>query len=406
MLTADLVRGTRRGGQLHVAPPKGKKRARAVELADASVGLLQALVGAPRDEVMAALGAVEAEGRERLLLRGLQKLLLDRCVFEVAEGPDPRTLREDLFTRAAAERLALDDDTPLDTETLTAQVAADHGLDAGDLQRLLYADLRGTHLLRQAPTLSAEALVDGYGAALEQAVLLRAERVEVTLHTEDAEVLRRLLRACKFRRLLWTLERADAGWTLTLDGPTSLLRSSTRYGLQLAMLLPVIRTCDRFELTAHVRWGKARTPLTWQLSGGARRGRSKRPALPLPDDIARLLDDIDRLDTPWTASATADVVELPGVGWCVPDVALSHPELGTVSLEVLGYWSRDAAWRRIELARAGLDRPMVFALSSRLRVDESVLPDDLPAALYVYKGVMHARRVLERAEAAATAHRR
>ena len=38
MLTADLVRATRRGGQLHVTPLSGKQRQRAEELAEVYLG--------------------------------------------------------------------------------------------------------------------------------------------------------------------------------------------------------------------------------------------------------------------------------------------------------------------------------------------------------------------------------
>jgi hypothetical protein len=68
---------------------------------------------------------------------------------------------------------------------------------------------------------------------------------------------------------------------------------------------------------------------------------------------------------------------------------------------VLGFWSRDAVWKRIELVERGLPHPMVFAVSKHLRVSEEALGDDHPAALYVYSRKMSAGAVLERVEAAA-----
>ena len=65
----------------------------------------------------------------------------------------------------------------------------------------------------------------------------------------------------------------------------------------------------------------------------------------------------------------------------------------------MGYWSRAAVWQRVELVRAGLAERVLFAVSSRLRVSEEVLGDDLPGALYVYKGTMSARVVAERLDA-------
>jgi hypothetical protein len=65
-------------------------------------------------------------------------------------------------------------------------------------------------------------------------------------------------------------------------------------------------------------------------------------------------------------------------------------------LEVLGYWSRDAVWKRVELAARGLTQRVVFAASSRLRVSEEVLDADAPAQLYVHKGTLLPKEVLRR----------
>jgi uncharacterized protein len=93
------------------------------------------------------------------------------------------------------------------------------------------------------------------------------------------------------------------------------------------------------------------------------------------------------------------ILDLPGVGLCVPDLVFEHDRTGEcVYLEVMGFWSRDAVWRRVELVERGLRDRILFAVSQRLRVSEQVLGDDLPGALYVYKRVMSARAVLERVD--------
>jgi predicted nuclease of restriction endonuclease-like RecB superfamily len=84
---------------------------------------------------------------------------------------------------------------------------------------------------------------------------------------------------------------------------------------------------------------------------------------------------------------------------CIPDLELVHQDTGrSVFVEVMGFWSRDAVWRRIELAEAGLPVPLVFAVSKHLRVSEAALPAELPAALYVYARTMSATALLERVD--------
>jgi hypothetical protein len=72
-----------------------------------------------------------------------------------------------------------------------------------------------------------------------------------------------------------------------------------------------------------------------------------------------------------------------------------------VHLEVLGFWSRQAVWRRVELVERGLSERILFAVSSHLRVSEAALDGELPGALLVYKRVLSAKTVLERVEAVA-----
>src|SRR4030095_12873298 len=113
--------------------------------------------------------------------------------------------------------------------------------------------------------------------------------------------------------------------------------------------------------------------------------------------VRTLAEAIDDLGGPWTARPAQELVDLPGAGVLVPDLELCHRDgKRRVLLEVLGFWSRDAVWRRIELAPQ-LKTPMIFAVGKQLRVSEAALPEDLPAALYVYPRTMSARALVERA---------
>ena len=90
------------------------------------------------------------------------------------------------------------------------------------------------------------------------------------------------------------------------------------------------------------------------------------------------------------------MLDLPGIGLCVPDLCFTHQATGEIVLcEVLGFWNRAAVWRRIELVEQGLSTKIVFVVSARLRVSEEVLDGADSAALYVYKGAINPK-ALER----------
>jgi len=93
------------------------------------------------------------------------------------------------------------------------------------------------------------------------------------------------------------------------------------------------------------------------------------------------------------------------VGIVVPDLALEDAAGHTVHVEVMGYWSREAVFRRLDWmsaqAQAGVGQPvrLLLAVSSQLRVSPDVLPPDADGGVYVYKGALVARALLEHARA-------
>lgn len=394
MLTADLVEARPRGDTLRLTPLDNKRRPAALALAAQVLDTHRALVGQTREALAQALAELPVAARERRLFAGLSKLVDDLATFEGGEAlsTPPDELRHALFLDAAAARRA----GTFDRAALLADHAARHATPPVDFERALYADLRGAELLRAVFPETPEALVDRWAHAQVQAVLLRAVSVRVHVHAADPADQRRLFRRLKFLRLLWRLERAEDGaWRIDIDGPLSLFESVTKYGLELALLVPVLDSMRSYTLTAELRWGKAKTPLWFTHEGGT--GKPDDAPLRLPDDVATLLERLEALGGPWKAAVADELLELPGVGLVVPDLVLTR-DTHKVFVEVLGHWSRSAVWKRVELVEAGLTTPLVLAVSERLRVSEEVLPADAPACLYVYKGVISAKSLLERCD--------
>ena len=402
MLTADLVNARRRNGELRVTALDSRRRERAGELAAAHLELALGHIGRSRSELEEAWAVIEVQPGERRLADGIRKLVDDRCEFDAELASDPAELRRDLFSAASEARRS----GAFDRDAVVAEVARRHGLQPDELQRAIYADLRSAHLLRGVAAIDPARLVDEYDLAQAQAVLLRAVRVRVDVQCAAPGAYRAFFHKLKFLRLLHRIQPgARGGYRIEIDGPFSLFESVTKYGLQLAMALPALRECDVFELEADVRWGAERAPLRFRLQG-KRTGEGGEAERRLPDEVADLVAALREVDTPWKVAPAGAILDLPGVGLCVPDLVFEHDRTGEcVYLEVMGFWSRDAVWRRVELVERGLRDRILFAVSQRLRVSEQVLGDDLPGALYVYKRVMSARAVLERVERLAGARK-
>jgi len=403
MLTADLVRASRKNGELVIRQLRPNDKLRAIELAEAYLEVARASVGASRDDLVESWAGVPIVAREKRLADGIRKLIDDACEFSAVAPIDPIALRSDVFLRASAARCAATHEVRFDRTGVLDPSAAALGLTASAMERALYADLKGEQILLAPAHMRSEHLVEDYERGQAQAVLLRAVRVVAEVSCASPDAYRALFRELKFRRLLFRIEpRQPTGYLIEIDGPYSMFESVTKYGLELALILPALEACDELSLRADVRWGKAREPLVFRHErSGEGAGRPSAPRL--RDDVAALVEAFRGLDSPWRASESNDVFDLPGLGVCIPDLVFEHRIAGhRVHFEALGYWSRDAAWKRVELAKAGLARPVLFAVSSRLRVSEAVLDDVETAALYVYKGVMNPRAIERKLDELAT----
>lgn len=395
-----MVRARKKGDALILSRLDGKLRQRAMGLAEQFIGVAGSHLGDTRERLNEAFRCVAVKAQEHKLADGLRKLVEDRLEFEVVADEDPVALRREVFLAASAQRRQLRDGTRFDRPAFLAQAAKSRSTDVTTLEAALYADLRGAHVIKSFARISPLQLLTQYDLSQQQAVLLRAVQLTAEVHCRDPYAYRLLFTKLKFRRLLHRIDPLpEGGYRIVIDGPFNLFSASTKYGLALALALPSLLACDRYEIRAQLRWGKDRVPLSFLLAGTAA-DSPEAGHRPLPDEVQAFYDRFRKLDTPWQAIVATDILEVRGAGLCVPDIRFEHQQTGEVAyLEVMGFWSRDAVWKRVELVQAGLPERVIFAVARRLRVSEEVLPSKLPGELYVYKGAIVAREVLSRLDA-------
>jgi predicted nuclease of restriction endonuclease-like RecB superfamily len=403
---------------LHVKPLSGKVRERALELTQQYRAIAEGSLGQTRESLEESWGAIPTAPNEKKLALGLQKLLEDACEFESESPVEPSVLRAAVFEAAAQAWRNSDLAEHFERTKILQTVGEAHGMAADRVEQALYADLRSAQRLHRAALRSAESIVEQYDLAQVQAVLLRAVQLTATVKCSSVDAYRSLFRALKFHRLLYKLQGSDDGtYRIEIDGPFSLFENSTKYGLQLALLLPALRRADALSLDADLRWGKSRQSLSFHWES-RRASEEVEDDARLPDELIELVSAFRTLNSGWKVNAAGTLIDLPGVGLCVPDLVFESPQGKPVYFELMGYWSRDAVWKRVEIAKAAatqIDAPaivrarraspaatrlpkMLFAVSSRLRVSEAALSEDDPAALYVFKGVMNPRSVLKKLE--------
>lgn len=399
MLTVDQVPLRRRAGVVELVPLTAARVELARAWAQAGLEVVRAHQGLSRAALEEALGEAlaapdDASAADRRLALACRRLLLDACDFSIPDGEAPEALRATLFSAAAAARAR----GSFSRDDVMAEVARERGATAADLERLLFADLPEAHAVSAPDLADADELLARLQVGQLQAVLLRATRLEVVVDATPLE-LRALLRAAKLHQLLFDVEVEEHGVRLRIEGPLALFSSVTRYGLKLALLVPAIRACRRWRIEAATRLRRSGAEERFIAEGTRAEdeagGHAAAPELPPLADKLRA----DLAGHPELEVATAsEILRLPGAGAMVPDLVLTHRRTGEqVFVEILGFWSRPAVWRRVELVERGLPYKVIFCVSDRLRVSEEALPDGAASALLVFKGALPAARVVERA---------
>jgi len=410
VLTADLVRATVRKGVAHlrwIAPDDERLLAGASDMILAHESSLnhQAFV---LDEAIAELTQTRSEP---ILWKGLAKLLLDRTTTETRAAAPPAEIRAAVFRSAgAAWPIGQPPATP--RAVILERVAAELSLTVEQVESGLYADRAHEQWVTAFEPIDAPTLLRNYNVALAQAALLRAKEVEVELTELDAKRARALFRELKFRRLLTRVAPTNNGWKLTLDGPLSLFKQTSRYGLQLALLLPALVRCTRWTLAAEVTLA------------GPGKGRSARLELSQdsPLEVERKhLDDgtwisaeeehfvrgFEALGSLWSLERGAALVDLDGRDVLLPDFVLRHADGREALLELVFAWRRAGFAKRLELLQRHGPPNLIVAFAEKGGLDAGDERAGLSAldafgGLVRFKGVIPPKRVIEAAEACAT----
>jgi hypothetical protein len=388
------VRFRKKAGRVAPRYLAAATRERVLPLAAELLAVFGASVGSPLGELDEAVNAIPFEARDRLVASGLRKLCEDRLVIDRPEGLDPIATRAEVFTRAAAAHRS---SAPFDRASVLSASAAAIEASPEAIEAALFSDLRAAQIVKGFDAVTPGELLAGYDLALAQAALFRAARVVVTTEGGDTSELRSLFRAARFHGLLFQIARRDGAYELAFDGPFSLFESVQKYGFRLAMFLPSVLSLPRFELRAELYLGAKKERAEMVVSHADAIARARAAPLGLRPELEQLISAFRAIGSSWSVRPCDEILPLPGQAVIVPDLAFTSEETGeVVYLEMMGFWSRDAVFKRIEQVERGLEARLLLAVSKKLRVSREALDESSGSSLIVFGSALSAKEVLSR----------
>jgi uncharacterized protein len=378
-----------------------------LERARTVIDLFKAHNGHRRGELDEALRADEGEGIDYRVRRGLAHLLYgERCEFQTQSILEPELLRDRVFAASARVRPNLETGANLlDDLALDLTVELERPISGAELEASLYADLKENQLVAFEPV-EAQWLLERYNLAQAQGVLYRSSELVITAHRNDPGEYKLLFRYLKLFGLMHRITGdVDAGYSIFLDGPASLFKPSTRYGIQFAKFLPAMLHASKWSLDAlihpRVQFADQSQPPEAHFTLDS--------STPLKSHYAKgkIFDSIlehsfaerfEKTKTDWKLEREVDLVDLGGTVM-IPDFRLVHTDGRAVLLEIVGFWRADYLRRKFDKLRRSNRRDIVIAVSQKLNIGESGANlDGLEDQIVWFKGVLEPKTVLEAAE--------
>lgn len=402
MLPSDLLIYRQNGEEL--VPKRLPINPRNLETATTLIALFQQAQGGTQGELNRQLQELEGDSTDYRIQRGLAHLLKSEAFsrFEVVSPLEPQQLRQQVFA-LAAEAAPLPQTAASTLSRLSARLSQDlgHEILPEQIRQGLYADLSENRILTQFDAPTPEALLHRYNLSQVQGVFYKASQIQLHAHRNDPGEYKLLFRYLKLFGLMTYIEGdADHGFTIAIDGPTSLFKPSTRYGLNIAKLIPALLHVTQWSLAADLHW---RDPYTKEI-------RAKRFSLDSgcglvshyppgkPFDSFLELSFADRwasLKSDWRLEREVDLIPIPG-SVMIPDFRLVHPDGRSVLLEIVGYWRPEYLRKKFLQVRQSGCENLILAVSQRLNLEKAGVDfSHTPARVIWFKDQLSPKAVLE-----------
>jgi predicted nuclease of restriction endonuclease-like RecB superfamily len=380
MLPSDLLIHRTQGGQL--VPKRLPLDDRTLALAGAPIAIAQAHQGRTQGELDRALAELEGDSPDFKITRGLAHLVKNHCcTFEVVSPLEPIDLRRQVFGRAAQVV-----PSPENAAHLLAQMAqelsatGDRDVFPAELRTGLYADLPENRILTTYDPPTPTDLLHRYNLSQVQGIFYRASHLVIHAYRNDPGEYKNLFRYLKLFRLMTYIEGdEDCGFTITVDGPTSLFKANTRYGLDLAKALPALLHVTRWRLDATLQlkdtYSKTTREAHFQLDADCGLVSHYAPGKVYDSTVEESF--VQRWNkgkftekTGWSLEREVNLIPIPG-SVMIPDFRLVHPDGRTRILEIVGYWRPEYLRKKLAQVRQAERSDLVLAVSERLNLEKA-----------------------------------
>ncbi|MBK5190706.1 MAG: DUF790 family protein [Methanosarcinales archaeon] len=384
MLPSDLL--ITRIKKDRIYPDFAQLTAEHLELTAELIDVYKNLTGKKKSEIDVLLEELE-QGLNFKRVRGLRTLLERRCTFTSQFTIDPVQARRAVFRIASESKVT----NRKERAEVIESVAQDLTVPAEDLEHSLWADLESEIILEGFEHLTPEELLKWYNLSLAQTLLFKSTGMTIAVKGKAPEIFR----AIKYFGLMYLQEGRDR---IRVEGASSLLKLSEKYGTSLAKLLPSIVRSESWQIDAEIVIRRD-TPRIYHfvmdsrdrnlLTGDEQTMQEIEPEKFDSSIEKKFYNEFLSLPVAksWELIREPDVI-FTSKGVFIPDFKFQHKELEIETyFEIVGFWTDSYIKRKLAKLRA-LPFTMLVAIDKNLACFNAAQFDlglDQPVILYSKK---------------------
>jgi uncharacterized protein len=402
MLPGDLLIYRHNGES--IVPKRIEIDAHHIQMAIEIIDAFKSVIGSTQGQLDQLLLELEGDSPDFKVKRGFGHLLKSQSFsnFEIVSPLVPADLRERVYALSAASRPSVEQ-SQATLVTLAAALSQELSQEVipAQITQGLYADLPENRILTEFTAPDPIALIHRYNLSQVQGVFYRASELTINAHRNVPGQYKLLFRYLKLFQLMTYIEGdADHGFTIKVDGPTSLFKASTRYGLAIAKLIPAILHVTKWSLSSTLQTKDFYT-------GNTKIGRfsltdkcgleTHYPPGKAYDSMleASFVDRWDKLKTEWVLEREVELLPIPG-SVMIPDFRLVHPDGRSYILEIVGYWRPEYLQKKFAQVHKSGYKNLILAISERLNLEKAgVNANNLPCDVIWFKDKLSPKLVLD-----------
>jgi uncharacterized protein len=402
MLPSDLLIYRHSGES--IVPKRIEIDAHHIQIAIEMIDCFKSVIGTTQAQLDELLLEIEGDSPDFKVKRGFAHLLKSQSfsTFEIVSPLPPAELRERVYALSAASIPSVEH-SQITLATLASRLSQELSQEIipAHITQGLYADIPDNRILTEFTAPDPVALIHRYNLSQVQGVFYRASELTINAHRNVPGQYKLLFRYLKLFQLMTYIEGdADHGFTIKVDGPTSLFKPSTRYGLAIAKLIPAILHVTKWSLTAtlqtkdfytgNIKVGRFSLTDTCGLETHYPPGKAYDSMLE-----AGFADRWDKLKTEWVLEREVNLLPIPG-SVMIPDFQLVHPDGRDYILEIVGYWRPEYLQKKFAQVHKSGCKNLILAISERLNLEKAgVKVNDLPCEVIWFKDKLLPKSVLD-----------